>query len=186
MRAVRVLKAMVFAQRIEVSPCRGKRRAAVPLFVDMDAMLAGLRSQYMNIPGRDITIDYRPCGDCRVMANGLLRDVFANLIGNAIKHSDPSKPVWIGLKSERCNDGGQPYCRVTIEDDGPGIPDALKEKLLARFSRGDPEAKGKGLGLYLVKSLVEDFHGTVHVGDRITGDHTKGSRFVVMLPAVEK
>ena len=43
-----------------------------------------------------------------------------------------------------------------------------------------------GLGLYLVKSLVESYGGRVWVEDRIAGDHTKGARFVVMLPAVEK
>jgi signal transduction histidine kinase len=41
-----------------------------------------------------------------------------------------------------------------------------------------------GLGLYLVKSLVESYHGSVWVEDRVPGDHTKGSRFVVMLPAI--
>jgi signal transduction histidine kinase len=43
-----------------------------------------------------------------------------------------------------------------------------------------------GLGLYLVKSLVDDFHGTVRVEDRVPGDHSKGARFVVLLPAVGK
>jgi signal transduction histidine kinase len=40
-----------------------------------------------------------------------------------------------------------------------------------------------GLGLYLVKTIVEDFGGKVRVEDRVPGDHTKGAKFVVMLPA---
>ncbi len=45
--------------------------------------------------------------------------------------------------------------------------------------------RGKGLGLYLVKTLVECFHGRIFVEDRIAGDPTKGARFVVVLPSVE-
>ena len=50
--------------------------------------------------------------------------------------------------------------------------------------KGTNKAKGMGLGLYLVKSLVDSYGGRVWVEDRISGDHTKGDRFVVILPAV--
>jgi signal transduction histidine kinase len=43
-----------------------------------------------------------------------------------------------------------------------------------------------GLGLYLVKSLIENYDDKIWVEDRVKGDYTKGARFVVMLPAVEK
>jgi signal transduction histidine kinase len=46
------------------------------------------------------------------------------------------------------------------------------------------KAKGMGLGLYLVKSLVESYGGRVWVEDRIMGDHTEGAMFLVMLPAI--
>ncbi len=46
--------------------------------------------------------------------------------------------------------------------------------------------KGMSLGLYLVKSLVDSYGGKVWVEDRVSGDHTKGARFAVLLPAVEK
>ena len=87
------------------------------------------------------------------------------------------------LQTTVCEDGKE-YSRISIEDNGPGISDEVKEKLFARFSRGETKAKGKGLGLYLIKTLVEDFHGKVWVEDRVPGDHTKGAKFVVMLPAV--
>jgi PAS domain S-box-containing protein len=154
--------------------------------VDLGRLLAELRDQYLNVPGKDVAIDFTLCPDCRVMANGLLRDVFSNLIGNSIKHSGPSKSVWIGLGLERHRADGRDYCRVTVEDNGPGIPDTLKEKVFTRLGRENAKAAGKGLGLYLVKRLTEDFHGTVHVEDRVPGDHRQGARFVVLLPAVEK
>jgi signal transduction histidine kinase len=78
------------------------------------------------------------------------------------------------------------YYRVVVEDNGPGISDNIKSRLFTRFSRGDTKTRGRGLGLFLVKSLVEDYHGKVWVEDRVPGDYTKGARFVVMLPAVDK
>ncbi|HHT76235.1 MAG TPA: hypothetical protein GXZ80_09385, partial [Euryarchaeota archaeon] len=42
----------------------------------------------------------------------------------------------------------------------------------------------RGLGLYLVKRLVDEYGGVVWVEDRVTGDHTQGARFVVELPAL--
>jgi signal transduction histidine kinase len=42
---------------------------------------------------------------------------------------------------------------------------------------------GRGFGLRLVKSLVDDFHGIFRLEDRVPGDYGKGSRFVVILPA---
>lgn len=44
--------------------------------------------------------------------------------------------------------------------------------------------RGKGLGLYLVKTLVDRFHGNVSVEDRVQGDRSMGSKFVVVLPAM--
>ncbi|BAI61422.1 putative histidine kinase [Methanocella paludicola SANAE] len=154
--------------------------------IDLDGLLAELRDEYLNVPGKDVAIDYSPLGDCHVMANGLLRDVFSNLIGNSIKHSGPGKSVWIGLRLERIREDGGEYCRVIVEDDGPGIPNTLKENVFERLRKENGKVGGKGLGLYLVKSLVEDFYGTIHVEDRVPGNHTKGARFVVMLPAIDK
>jgi signal transduction histidine kinase len=75
---------------------------------------------------------------------------------------------------------------VAIEDNGPGIPDELKPRLFKRQLAGDRMAKGSGIGLYLVKTLVNSYHGRVWAEDRVYGDRSKGSRFVVMLPAAAK
>lgn len=48
--------------------------------------------------------------------------------------------------------------------------------------RGNTKARGKGPGLYLVKKLVDDYHGAVWVEDRVPGDYAKGAKFVIMLP----
>jgi len=151
--------------------------------VNLCDVLSDVRDQYCRVPGRSVTIDYDHSPECMLDANELLKDAFSNLVGNAIKHSDPSRPLAIDIRQARVRDGDEDYYRVAIEDDGPGIPDELKGKLFTKFQRGQTRAQGKGLGLYLVKALVEDFRGRVWVEDRVPGDHTKGCRFVVMLPA---
>ncbi len=61
----------------------------------------------------------------------------------------------------------------------------MKARLFQRFSRGQTKAKGSGLGLYLVKTLVEHYGGDINVEDRIPGDYMKGAKFVVSIPVAE-
>ncbi|BAI62265.1 putative histidine kinase [Methanocella paludicola SANAE] len=151
--------------------------------MDIGRVLHDAVQQYSNIPGRDVTIRENIRDDCKVMANNLLSDVFSNLIGNAVKHSKGH--ITIGVHMDKVRENGSTYCRIRFEDDGPGIPDELKARIFDRFQKGSARASGKGLGLYLVKKLVEIYHGRVWVEDRVPGDSAKGSCFVVMLPAIE-
>ena len=90
----------------------------------------------------------------------------------------------ISISLTKMFENGWEYYMVAIEDDGPGIPDEVKTRLFQRKQRGRSKTAGTGLGLFLVKKLVEDFNGRVWVEDRVPGDHTQGAKFVVMLPAV--
>ena len=155
-----------------------------PKEIDAGPILDDLVSQYSRVPGRSITINYRPGQGCIVLADELLRDLFSNILGNAIKHSEG--PLTIDVKVDRVLKDGVDYCRIAIEDSGPGIPDGLKDSLFDKAARGKTKAAGKGLGLYLIRALVDEYHGHAWIEDRVAGDHAQGSRFVVLLPAVEK
>jgi nitrogen-specific signal transduction histidine kinase len=72
-----------------------------------------------------------------------------------------------------------------VEDNGPGISDTLKSTLFDRLNPDSTRARGKGFGLCLTKMLIDDYEGVFYVENRVQGDHTKGSRFVVMIPSVE-
>lgn len=150
--------------------------------IDICHLLADVKKQYEIVPGREVTINYMSVTGCLVMANELLKDVFSNIVGNAIKHS--TEPLVIDMGVEKVLSDDKRYYRVNITDNGPGIPDELKAKIFTRFERGKAKVAGNGLGLYLVKTLLDDFHGVIWIEDRIPGDYTKGSRFVVMLPAI--
>jgi PAS domain S-box-containing protein len=152
---------------------------------DVSAVLASVIDRFKASTARDMYIGFHRCPNGTVNANDLLKDVFVNLIGNAIKHSPPDRRLVIDVALGIVEDGGKKHCKVTIADNGPGIPDILKTKLFQRFAHGNTEIHGSGLGLYLVSTLLANYGGHIHVEDRVPGDHTKGAKFVVTIPAVE-
>lgn len=154
--------------------------------VDLYELFTSIDVDSFQTDDRDITVDIREIPHYMVEANELLKDALNNLISNAIKHSDDENPLNITVLVEPVNSTDSTYYKCSVEDNGPGIPDNIKEKLFHRFQRGTTKAHGKGLGLYLVRTIVEGYHGHVWVEDRVPGDYTKGARFVILLPALKK
>ncbi|KDE56291.1 ATP-binding protein [Methanoculleus sp. MH98A] len=138
--------------------------------VDLDAVV---RTEIAHHPGARIA--YRGTA-ARVMADGLLSEVFANLIGNSIKFGDPG--VEIAVNVEESGD----KVLVSIEDTGPGVSDTVKPILFTRFARGTSSRSGKGLGLYITRTLIERYGGRVWVDDRVPGRPERGAAFRFTLP----
>jgi PAS domain S-box-containing protein len=159
--------------------------ALEPMTMDVGKVLDDVVGLYANVPDREVLIKYKYAA-ALVKANELLTDVFSNLVMNAIKHSPCDRPLVIDICMANVREDRVDYFKVTIDDNGPGIPDKKKASVFGRFARGKDNVKGGGLGLYLVKSLVEKYGGKVWVEDRVPGDHTRGCRFVVMLPAADQ
>jgi signal transduction histidine kinase len=148
--------------------------------IDVDAVIDETIKDYAHVPYREVMFSYRPVSDCFVYADDLLKDVFVNLIGNAIKHS--AGPLAINVDVEEVEEDGKPYYRIYVEDNGPGIPDVRKHNLFDRFDSESSRTRGSGLGLYLVRTLVKSYGGTISIEDRVPGDYRNGVRFVIMLP----
>lgn len=106
-----------------------------------------------------------------------LARVVRNLLDNAARHARTQ--VAVGLR----HDPESGVVELVVEDDGPGIPEADRERVFDRFTRlDDARARdhgGLGLGLSMVKVIVEQHDGTVMVGDAPLG----GARVTVRLPA---
>ena len=105
-----------------------------------------------------------------------MRQAFANLIDNAVKYTEPGGTVEVNC--HRVAEG----VRVTIRDNGIGIPLAEQSRIWDRLYRGDKSRsqRGLGLGLSLVKAVVEAHAGIISVRSEIG----KGSEFTVFLAAV--
>ncbi|MDT0269970.1 ATP-binding protein [Streptomyces sp. DSM 44915] len=102
--------------------------------------------------------------------------VLVNLLENAVRHG--SGRVTIEVHRAPATRTRQEGTAVTVSDEGPGIPEDAMQRVFTRFWRGS-ERGGTGLGLYIVKGIVEAHGGTVTVG-RSTGG---GARFRFILPA---
>ena len=98
--------------------------------------------------------------------------VLDNLVANAGRHTPPGTPIHIWVR--RTRDG----VRVEVQDEGPGVPDAIKELIFEAFEQGDHNHGGVGIGLSLVRRFAELHGGGAHVEDADDG----GARFVVELP----
>jgi len=127
-----------------------------------------IREEVANFPAARVRYDGPPVSVC---ADGLLSMIFTNLIGNAAKFGGPNVEIAIVVEEQ---DGG---VLVTVADTGPGIPDEVKRVLFQRFERGLGQGKGEGLGLYIVRSLVERYGGRVRVEDRVPGHPEEGAAF---------
>ncbi|WP_424357155.1 cache domain-containing protein [Methanocella sp. MCL-LM] len=151
--------------------------------VDIDDLIRRSIAEAPRPQGKSVIINYRPKPGMITRGTPLLKEVFSNILGNSIKYS--GREVTIDIDTREIVENGIISYAVAIADNGYGIPDDVKPRLFRRLERGTMTGSGKGLGLYIVKMLVERFGGTVSVTDRVPGDYTKGAKFTVRLPAAK-
>jgi signal transduction histidine kinase len=105
--------------------------------------------------------------------------VVKNLVSNAVKYSPPGSRVRIAARAYP----EPPAVEITIEDEGPGIAEADRARIFEPYYRtaaGVKTAAGSGLGLAVVKSLIDAHGGTI----RADNVEPHGTRMTLILPAV--
>jgi signal transduction histidine kinase len=121
--------------------------------------------------GHELTVDARPA-----VVDGArdeLHRMVLNLMENAVRHTPPGTHVRAAVDRR---DG---HVLLSVQDDGPGVPGELSDRVFERFVRGAGDrGSSSGLGLSIVRAVAESHGGTVALEDA-----KPGARFVVRLPA---
>ncbi len=104
----------------------------------------------------------------------LMERVLCNLLDNAAKHAPDGGTIRLAATIDTKE------ARITVEDDGPGIPKGMEEAIFAKFARGVPESArpGVGLGLSICRSIIEAHGGRIRAENRSEG----GACFAFTLP----
>lgn len=121
-----------------------------------------------------------------------LRQVFQNLISNALKFSKPDIPPQIEIKSVSATqdevleypmlDPDLEYHKITVQDNGIGFDEGYAEKIFAIFQRlhGRDIFEGTGIGLSISKKIIEKYKGTIYA----SSEKDQGSVFTILLPVI--
>ncbi|PNU20476.1 hypothetical protein C2E25_07085 [Geothermobacter hydrogeniphilus] len=143
--------------------------------VDLEALLReSLSLCRMRFPNRDFSVDLEL--DLQVASmtgdTNALRQLFVNLMLNAIQAVEGQGRIRVSsVQAEQ-------RIQVVFEDNGPGIPEQLREKVFEPFFTSKDVGEGTGLGLYITANIVEDHGGDIRIEDRAGG----GARFVMTFP----
>lgn len=116
-----------------------------------------------------------------VFANDLLLDVFENILINSVLYNK-NDTVEIEINISRVVDNGKSQIKLEFKDNGIGINDTKKKLIFTKNVKKSIDSKGMGLGLSLVAKLLDLCEGKIWVEDRIKGDYTQGSNFIIQIP----
>ncbi|MGA1793874.1 MAG: histidine kinase N-terminal 7TM domain-containing protein [Thermoplasmatota archaeon] len=153
-----------------------------PILVQLDlekVINESVRSVVQSFPDKEIAIDRKVCSErIHVLCGELVGEVFYNLFHNSVKYQGSDNP-WMRIGIGK--DEKRRMAVIDIEDGGPGIKPEMKEIIFDRVQMSE-EMRHSGIGLSLVKELVERYQGSIEVHDRIRGDPSQGTRVRVRLP----
>jgi signal transduction histidine kinase len=139
----------------------GDAETASRTVVDLSA---ALRDRIETVEGMDgVEIEAEVPDGLRVVADDMLADVLGNVLTNAVEHNDAATPRIVVETTAR-----EEWIEVVIADNGPGIPDEVKERI---FRRGATEGGSDGgFGLYFVATMVDSYGGEITVENRANAD----------------
>jgi signal transduction histidine kinase len=156
------------------------RESTAAVSVDVPALIESVLALYSNkFKSKNITV-VREFGECPPIqvVRGELNQVVANLISNAADAVANDGTITIRLACREDSDG--PVVHMMVEDDGPGIPEENAKRIFEPFFTTKKDV-GTGLGLWVVKEIVERHGGAVELSSH-NGHTPRGAAFTVRLP----
>jgi PAS domain S-box-containing protein len=166
-----------------------RKQVMQPRVLNLNEVVGNIRSLLAKLIGTDVSLDFQPAGDAwPVKADpGQIEQVLMNLATNArdampegghlaIATSNMMLPpddvrAWPGLAPGA-------YVRLTVSDDGAGMPDAVRHNIFEPFFTTKEQGKGTGLGLATVYGIIKQTGGGIYV----QSEEGKGTRFDILLP----
>ena len=185
-RLNRLISDISDASRLDAELMRGEVKP-----VDLQALLADMARHYATSTANKsgVTIDFRVAANPPFAAHGhdgRYGQVFRNVVDNALSFSPPGSRVVIELSRET---RGGPFV-VTIDDEGPGIPEDNLESIFQRFYSERPTehfGQHSGLGLSICRQIMETYGGSISATNRHAPDgRVLGARFTIRVPAAAR
>jgi PAS domain S-box-containing protein len=164
---------------LSVSRLEGGKMMGTPARCDMAQLMRDVLADVQTVvrkSGHELSatgldVEHAVMGDAQ-----MLRQVLQNLVSNSIKYTPRGGRIDVAIT----NDGAEVRCAVT--DTGIGVPEEARARLFEKFFRAENvskvETEGTGLGLYIVRLIVERAHGRIWFEPAESG----GSRFLIALP----
>ena len=142
-------------------------------FAEVFKVIKEEHQQFIKEADADVEIDFEDAPDI-IYIEGYLQSILHNLLNNAIKYRDPSRRLHVFIKTDKLKEG----VRLSVTDNGSGMDiDKIREKLFVPFNRFSSLQDGKGIGLYMIKGMVESNGGKANVESKPGA----GSTFVFIL-----
>jgi two-component system sensor histidine kinase PhoQ len=143
--------------------------------VEVMPVLAELRVALLRVYAhKDLAVRVESRGRAAFLGDrGDLLELLGNLADNACKYCRSTVAIGAEISAD-----GSARLRVTVDDDGPGVPPGARTRILDRGVRADESTPGQGLGLSMARDIVAQYHGRMIVTDSPLG----GARFVLELP----
>ena len=144
--------------------------------VDLAALVENVRldlAPLLAAAGARLTVSIIDCPTISFSPKNL-RSVVYNLLSNALKYRDPARPPVVALRCHR----GETGTVLEVQDNGLGLSPAQQAKLFVMFQRLHDHVEGSGIGLYMVKKMVENVGGSIAVRSQ----PGVGSTFAVLFP----
>lgn len=147
----------------------------------LDALKNCEKIVYEMFPSKVIDINLSRFNSAiHIKADSLFHQLILNLLTNAVKN-DSEQSVTIEIEYRRINDQ---KCHLSVSDRGKGIKPEERKGIFNRYTQFRHSGEGSGLGLFIVKTLVERYKGKIWIESRDEGDYTKGTRFVIELEVI--
>jgi PAS domain S-box-containing protein len=160
-----------------------QREAAKPIPVKIGEILDSVVSLYdRKIQSAGIKLEQQVDFDGHILAlPGELRQVFANLVGNAIEAVGPRHGT-ITLRAYASRDwrSDRPGLRIVVADDGPGIPASVRTSIFEPFFTTKGES-GTGLGLWITSDILQKYDGTIRLRTSTEAPRS-GTCFLIFFP----